>query len=143
VLSSRKSLLLFATVLLTSCGAWSEQAGSGSVIARSNEMNVGNDSADLQAAAFEILSGATREDAIVLLERQGFRCTEGHCTYVREYRDSYWSANLGVGQRERLPGSRLNKRLESTTVYTISIRATRISQIDDIKADVSSMSNYD
>jgi hypothetical protein len=149
---SGRPFAVLATVLLTACEQWSGQAEFNSVIgpstetnviARSNETNIGNDSADLQLAAFEILSGKTREDAILLLEKQSFSCIESQCTYVYRYRDSFWGANFGIGQRERLPGSQLNKRLESKTVYTIAIRAARISQINDIGAVVSSTSNYD
>jgi hypothetical protein len=136
-------LVVAGVLLLTGCDQGDERAGSMSVIARSNEIDMGNDSANLQAAAFEMLVGKTRENAIVLLEQQSFSCEESECTYVRRYRDSFWAANLGVGQREKRPGSRLNKRLESTTIYTLEIRAARISQTGDIEADVSRTSNYD
>jgi hypothetical protein len=143
---------LLALLLLTACAEWFGQARSGAiigrstetnVIARSNDIYVGNDMENLQAAAFELFAGKSREDVVLLLEKQGFGCAESKCTYVRRYRDSFWAANFGIGQREKLPGSRLNMRLESTTVYTIAIQAARIDQIKDIWADVSITSNYD
>jgi hypothetical protein len=141
------SLPLFALVLLTACaerpGPVIGPSTETNVIARSNEVNEGDDNANLQAAAFELFAGKSREDAILLLEKQRFSCVENQCTYVRRYRDSFWAANFGIGQRDKLPGSRLNKRLERTTVYRLEIRAARINHISDIGADVSSTSNYD
>jgi hypothetical protein len=141
------SLPLFAMMLLAACA---ERAGSvigpsseTNVIARSNQIYEGDDNANLQAAAYELFARKSREDAILMLEKQRFSCVENQCTYVDRYRDSFWAANFGIGQREKKPGSRLNKRLERTTVYRLEIRAARINQISDIGADVSRTSNYD
>ncbi|NJO34396.1 MAG: hypothetical protein HC869_15990 [Rhodospirillales bacterium] len=138
-----KAIITFLlTAILSACGEMNTDDASSSVIARSNEVDVGDDNADLQFAAFELLSGMTREAAETVLEQQDFECDSGVCLRLVRYRDSFLAANYGIGQRTKQDGSPLNQRYESTTLYSIRVLSSQITEIEDLEARVIIRSNY-
>jgi hypothetical protein len=138
----RAAFVFLLTVVLYSCGEVTSRDESSSVIARSNQVDVGDDSADLQFAAFELLSGMTRNAAETVLEQQDFECNLGECFRQVHYRDSFLAANYGVGQRKKQDGSPLNKRYESITTYGIRLLRSPIIKIDDVEGWVQIKDNY-
>jgi hypothetical protein len=132
--------LILAT--FSACGEIATKNSSSSVVARSNEVNIGDDSANLQYAAFDILSGMTDQAAEVLLEQQDFVCHDGECILALEYQDSFLAANYGIGQRNQRADSPFNKGLVRTTTYSIRFLALRINRIEDLAAHVTREDNY-
>lgn len=100
----------------------------------STENSQGSRDDALSLAAFDVLSGMTRSDAVRAMQRDGFSCVTYTCKFSSLQRDSTFEILAGSSPNIRDRSSILGERYSFQHTFEISILSETVVTPDNISA---------